>query len=299
MHSYRELQAQRWREKLRQEPEVSSPSVAAVVTPPPTEDRISIIAVDATSLESVRTYIQVSKNPRSGILFGSVVVDEELGYVSVVVDAIYECAQDCTTGEPMRRDARMAMVVRLNQLMGMRPVGILVTGTEVCAADLVRLFELGETCTARVILLVGPTEDLAIVPTTQCYHLMAQGQINRETTLAGQTVKGGVDGKTLQRSVPVVKRTVNTVIHTGFYRLNRPNHTPTLDDARAFILARRENAKIANLHLQLADYHLVLFIADAMGESTAERVVLAIYQEEDELVENLVELLLGSCEHQL
>ncbi len=287
MESYRRLQAEKWRRSI--EPKDATPVV---------DSPISILTVDANSLDSVREFCKTSQGRRTGILFGA--LDDD-GY-SVIVDAIYECSQDPVTAEPLR-DTRMPMISRINSLMCLRPVGILVTSDDTepklaeRAADLLRVSQL-EGAAARVLLMISSREPDykvgAILLTDACLQLAKSGELTKTTTLAGKTVNGGLDGITLQRPLAVVKRTVNTIVHTGFYRLNRPNHTPTLDDARAFLLARREKAGIEKLHIQLADYHLILFIADALGELAAERVIIAIQREEDELVEDLIGLLMAS-----
>ena len=268
---------------------------------PITTSFLSTLVVDSTSLSSIRLFMRETGGgqiPRIGILYGAVSEDKS----SIIVDSIYECAQDILTGEPLH-DTRSPMVARLSGLMGLRPVGLLVSSLEVepmmaeNAADLVRLIKL-DGAIAHAILIVSRKGDnhhmAAIVATQDCIDHVSFGTLTEGTTLGGRTSRGGLDGTTLQRPLKIEKRTVNQVIHTGFYRLNRPNHAPTMDDVRIFIIARRDKAHLDKLHLQLADYHLILFIADVLGESTAERVILAIFQEDDDLLTDLVGLLLNS-----
>lgn len=319
MDEYRRQQAARW--AVKPKPEVVEEAASAEVLKIPEEVTADSwtathLVIDATSLDSIIGFIKDTggKVPRTGILYGVPGVDYE-GLNAVVVDAIYEVAQDTSTGEPLR-DTRAAMVGRVSENIGIHPVGILITTEEAQpltvtkAADLVRAACVKSNAGARgnqgfktqhahvvlMISVVGPEYRVAAVALTQsCLAHHAAGVLTASTSLTGQTVRGGLDGITLQRPLEIMRRQVNQVIHTGFYRLNRPNHTPTLDDVRACILARRNTAKIGELHKQLADYHLLLFIADTLGESAAERAIIAIFTEEDELVEDLVGLLMASA----
>lgn len=296
MDSYRQLQADRWRKSQGYstpvEPTIDSQTQVKPVLikemckalTPGEEQSLSIVAVDESGLNSIKSFLNEVNPHRTGVMFGDIAED---GF-TVVVDVIYETAQDSVTGEPLL-DARLPAVRSLSNLMRLRPVGILVSDKEVKASHLLRVREL-EDAICHILLIVNEESLRAIVPTVDCFEC----DLTVKTSLMGRTHGGGLDGTRLQREIPVVKRTVNTIVHAGFYRLNRSNHTPTFNDARAFILARREKAKIGPLYLQLADYHLLLWIADSLGESTAERVVIAIHQEDDSLVEDLVELLLTS-----
>lgn len=292
MDTYRKLQAERWKrlhgetlEQPQAKPSLIRP-LPSLLTPAQQQD-LAVVAVDESSLNSIKSYLSPERKFRNGILFGTVEDN-----TTVIVDAIYEMTQDNLTGEPLL-DSRIAMVRNLSKLMGLQPVGLLVTGDEVKASHLCQLLRL-EGAISHVLLLITEESTKAIIPTVECFNHMRAGELTADTTLLGRTHGGGLDGKRLQREAPVVKRTVNTIVHTGFYRLNRANHTITMNDARAFILVRREKAKIKELHLQLADYHLILWIGDTMGENTAERVIIAIHQEDDSLIEDLVELLLSS-----
>jgi hypothetical protein len=301
MDSYREAQAQRWLRKqlsttalIGQEPPLATviPEPPVVETPslikkmpspltPEQEQSISIVAIDQTSFDSLIS----AKEFACGILFGTIEDSH-----TVIVDVIYELPVDLFIHEVLR-DTREEMVIRLSRLMGLQPVGVIITNNnELISTNLIQVMQLKSAITHVLIIVNTEGEARAVVPTPRCYS----AKLSPETTLNGQTVAGGVDGTLLQRKIAVVKRAVNTIIHAGFYRLHRQNHTPTFNDARAFIIARRDKAKISQLHLQLADYHLILFIASAMGEITAERVIIAIHQEDDELVEDLVQLILNS-----
>lgn len=288
MDSYRLSQAARWREKQPKPPLEGSVELPQATTASLSE-AVNTLMVDATSLDSITSFV-MKGNPRCGILYG--VLEGHM----IVVDAIYECAQDTTSGEPLH-DTRMPMVQSISGLMGMRPVGILVTSDDLPSASMfVRLARL-TGAVAHALLVVNRQGVFNGYRATQsCLDHVAANRLTNETTLTGPTVRGGLHRAPLSTPLDVVKRQINQVVHTGFFRLNRPDHVPTLNDARAFIVARRDKANIGEIHKQLADYHLLLFIADRLGESAAERAILAIFQEEDELVEQLVELLMSASD---
>jgi hypothetical protein len=299
MDSYRQLQAEKWqRNAINVEPPIVEPISDApplIKQQPPAlkpeqEERISIVAVDSTSLESIKTFLKESDGliPRYGILFGTIGED---GY-TIIVDAIYEASQDVITGKFLR-DSRQPMVTRVAAVMELRPVGILIAkiSKNLTASDLIQVAQLPHAAAHALLLMstVGPDFQVTgFVPTKELFEKLQTGQLTEGTTLTGKTVNGGLDGMTLYKSVAVVTRALNDVIHNGFYRLNRPNHTPTLEDAKAFIAVRREKAKITEMYLQIADFHLLLFLADELGEETAHRAILAIHQKEDELIEDLM-----------
>lgn len=303
LSSYRQLQAEKWQKSQEKPP---APTLEEDDYPKQ-NDSIAIVAIDNTSLESIKKFrlewdqelcVSDRKIFRTGVLFGTIAEDK----FTVIVDAIYELPQDSITGEVMR-DSRIQLVTRLSKLMGLHPVGLLVSfrgaGYEGYqrAQDLVQLINLeGAICHILFMVSSGYMSDhqAAIVPTAQCFSHVKRGTLTSETTLTGPTVNGGLELSPLQRSIAIVKRMENTIIHTGFYRLNRPNHTPTMDDAKAFIISRKTKAGIDKIHQQLADYHLIMFLADVLGESTAERIIISIFGEDDELLEDLMEVLMSS-----
>lgn len=306
MDEYRRIQQERWKDRVRSsEPE----AVVTLDKWKPTH-----VQVDNTSLESIITFLKSTEGriPRTGILYGAPGIVQD-GMNMVVVDAIYECSQDVTTGEPLW-DSRENMVSTISGRMGLHPVGILITTEDPHprmvdkASHLIRACKLhspgapmgdqgfcvNESHIILIVSQVGPEYSVsAVCVTDSCREYVAQGTLHEDTSLAGQTARGGLDGTKLQFPLEVLRRSVNLIIHTGFYRLNRPNHTPTMEDVAAYIIARRDRAQIAELHKQLADYHLILFIADTLGESAAERIIISIFTEEDELVTDLIDLLLS------
>lgn len=291
MDDYRRVQADKWKKKK-----------------PPQRTVQAEILVDSTSLDSISTFLAKTtsgKILRSGILYGTIENingSEESSSSSteeikrrIVVDAIYESAQDTNTGEPLY-DCRSDMIQNISALMGLRPVGILVGGSGCVSPQsqsLCRAANLMGAIAHIILFIENLGETKGFILEAKCLEYVRTGRLTPSTTLKGPTVNGGLDGSTLYSSIEVTRRQINQVVHTGFYRLNRPDHTPTLEDVRAYIIARRDHANIPELHNQLADYHLLLFIADMLGESSAERAILAIFQEEDELVEDLIETLLN------
>lgn len=272
LQEYRAKQAQRWLQK-------STPS------------SLSSIQIDANSLKSLWDFFIKTEGiiPRFGILYGTNVLSQQN---EIIVDAIYECSQDTTTGRILV-DSRRTVVHDISSLMGLKCVGILTSAREITAEILVYSINIGG---ALVIIQVDPkTQSINSVfqITEKCKTLIQSGELTTSSTLKGTTVANGgfwlkdlVTG--LNPSI-ITQRTCNDIIHTGFYRLNRPDHIPTCEDMKAFLIARSKT--IPELHKQLADYHLILFIADTFGSLTAERIIISIFTEDDSLVEDVMEMV--------
>jgi hypothetical protein len=272
MDIHRKLQAERWQRQHRS----SQPD-------PPAETLV--VQVDALSLKQITPTEEIQFD-RFAVLFG-VHNDTE-----AVIDAIYEFVQDGNSGQILR-DSNRDLVFRLSHLMGMRIVGLVVaTSGQITGRHLVELLSLPDS--PRILLIAGHQAEMkGYLLTETCVKHYIAGELRQETTLNGRTHGGGLDGRTLFGKVEVAERKINTVVHTGFYRLNRAEHTPTLDDARAFLLARKKSG-IEELHKQIADYHLLLFIGVLLGENWAERAILSVFMEDDDLIKELFDLLFGA-----
>lgn len=269
MEDYRRLQALKWEQQ--QQSSGGDESTIIVKKKP--------VIIDSCSLNSIIEF----NNKRTGILFGK--ADDE----DITIDAIYECSQDVITGEALM-DSRLIQVRNLSSLMGLKPLGILVTSDEESKLPgfLIRLCNM-HNFSAYILLIILPATVIVYEPTDACFRHVKAKTLRYDTTLKGPTVDGGLYKKDLVRSLDFTKREVNTIIHTGFFRLNRPDHIPTIEDVKAFLIARKD---IPELYLKLADYHLILFLADVFGESTGERIILSIFREDDELVKDLIDILL-------
>src|SRR6185437_15727176 len=86
---------------------------------------VKTVVIDSKSLSSIMDYVKSSGHPRCGYLYG--VINSEKG--EACVDSIYEPPQDIVTSLPLE-DGRKERVGEVVKLIGMKPLGMIVTNDE-------------------------------------------------------------------------------------------------------------------------------------------------------------------------